>query len=111
MVNAPALAQCPGNPNPTCTAREWSTVAYLNYRLSPMDNISWRAEYFNDITGQRTGFKTSYFNYAMGWQHWFMPTITIRPEVAFYNSLKTPAFSNGTQSHATIFSADLIWHY
>jgi hypothetical protein len=47
----------------------------------------------------------------MGWQHWFMPTITIRPEVAFYNSLKTPALSNGTQSHATIFSADLIWHY
>ena len=32
QVNAPAMAQCPGNPNPTCTAREWSTVAYLNYR-------------------------------------------------------------------------------
>jgi hypothetical protein len=86
-------------------------LTYLNYKFSPQDNLSWRAEYFNDITGQRTGFATSYFNYAMGWQHWFTPTITIRPEVAFYNSLKTPAFSNGTQSHATIFSADLIWHY
>ena len=58
QVNAPAMAQCPGNPNPTCTAREWSTVAYLNYRLSPLDNISWRAEYFDDINGQRTGTKT-----------------------------------------------------
>ena len=68
------------------------------------------AEVFHDITGQSTGFKTSYFNYAMGSRHWFTPAITIRPEVAFYSSLKTPAFSNGTQSHATIFSADLIWH-
>ena len=111
LVNGPNPAQCTSSLNPTCTSREWSLLTYLNWKFSPQDNISWRAEYFNDITGQRTGFKTSYFNYAMGWQHWFMPTITIRPEVAFYNSLKTPAFSNGTQSHATIFSADLIWHY
>ncbi len=105
------VATCAGNLKPTCTSSEWSVLTYLNWKFSPVDNISWRAEYFNDITGQRTGFKTSYFNYAMGWQHWLTPTITIRPEVAFYNSLKTPAFSNGTQSHATIFSADLIWHY
>ena len=105
------VATCKGNIQPSCTSSEWSVLTYLNYKFSPQDNLSWRAEYFNDITGQRTGFATSYFNYAMGWQHWFTPTITIRPEVAFYNSLKTPAFSNGTQSHATIFSADLIWHY
>ncbi len=119
MVNAPALAQCPGNPNPTCTAREWSTVAYLNYKVSPMDNISWRAEYFDDINGQRTGTKTAYFNYAMGWQHWFSPTIEIRPEIAWYNSLNAPAFQTsapllggaGTKSHIAVFSADLLWHY
>jgi hypothetical protein len=105
------VATCAGNLKPNCTSSEWSILTYLNWKFSPVDNLSWRAEYFNDITGQRTGFKTSYFNYAMGWQHWLTPTITIRPEVAFYNSLKTPAFSNGTQSHATIFSADLIWHY
>jgi opacity protein-like surface antigen len=105
------VATCKGNIQPTCTSSEWSVLTYLNWKFSPLDNISWRAEYFNDITGQRTGFATSYFNYAMGWQHWFSPTVMIRPEVAFYNSLKTPAFSNGTQSHATIFSADLIWHY
>jgi opacity protein-like surface antigen len=119
MVNGPNLAQCPGNPNPTCTAREWSTVTYLNYKVTPMDNISWRAEYFDDINGQRTGAKTSYFNYAMGWQHWFSPTVEIRPEVAWYNSLNAPAFQTsapllggvGTKSHITVFSADLLWHY
>jgi opacity protein-like surface antigen len=119
MVNAPSLAQCPNNPNPTCEAREWTTLVYLNYKFSPMDNLSWRAEYFDDENGQRTGTKTSYFNYAMGWQHWFSPTVEIRPEIAWYNSLKAPAFevsqpmfgSIGTKSHVTIFSADLLWHF
>jgi CheY-like chemotaxis protein len=111
MLNGYNGAICQTDLNSHCTAREWSILTYLNWEFSPQDNLSWRAEYFNDITGQRTGFKTSYFNYAMGWQHWLTPTITVRPEVAFYNSLKTPAFENGTHSHATIFSADLIWHY
>ncbi len=119
MVNAPSLAQCPGNPNPTCTAREWSTVAYLNYEITPLDNISWRAEYFDDLNGQRTGTKTPYFNYAMGWQHWFSPTVEIRPEIAFYNALHAPAFETsapllggvGTKQHIAVFSADLLWHY
>ena len=119
MVNAPALAQCPGNTHPTCTAREWSTVTYLNYKFSPMDNLSWRAEYFDDINGQRTGTRTAFFNYAMGWQHWFSPTVEIRPEIAFYNSLNAPAFQVappllggvGTKSHIAIFSADLLWHF
>ncbi len=123
MVNGPNLAQCSNPLQATCTAREWSVVTYLNYKFTPLDNISWRMEYFNDITGQRTGIKTSYFNYALGWQHWFSPTVEVRPEVAFYNSLKAPAFEQnppllqtspttiGTKSHIAIMSADLIWHF
>ena len=67
------VATCKGNLQPSCTSSEWSVLTYLNYKFSPQDNLSWRAEYFNDITGQRTGFATCYFNYAMGWQHWFTP--------------------------------------
>lgn len=67
--------------------------------------------------------KTDYFNYAMGWQHWFSPTIEIRPEIAFYNLLKALAFqlnrpllqanasTIGTKSHITVFSADLLWRF
>jgi hypothetical protein len=55
----------------------------------------------------------------MGWQHWFSPTIEIRPEIAWYNSLNAPAFQTsapllggvGTKSHIAVFSADLLWHY
>ncbi len=123
MVNGPNPAQCPGDIQPSCTAREWSSVAYLNYKFSPLDNISWRAEYFDDIAGQRTGVKTAYFNYGVGWQHWFSPTVEIRPEIAFYNSLNAPAFQRnppllqtspmtiGQKSHIAIFATDLLWHF
>ena len=76
-----------------------------------MDNISWRVEYFDDQNGQRTGFKTTYFNYAIGWQHWFSPSVTFRPEVAWYNSLDTKAFDNGKSDRLTVFAADIIWHF
>ncbi len=88
-----------------------------------MDNISWRMEYVDDITGQRTGIKTAYFNYAVGWQHWLSPQVELRPEIAFYNSLNAPAFQQnppllqvspttiGTKSHLAVFSADMIWHF
>ena len=123
QVNGPNLAQCGSPLQLTCTARHWAMVTYLNWQFAPLDNISWRMEYFNDITGQRTGVKTSYLNYGVGLQHWFSPTVEVRPEVAFYNSLKAPAFEQnppllqtspttiGTKSHIAIFSADLIWHF
>jgi opacity protein-like surface antigen len=123
MVNGPNLAQCSNPLQASCTSREWSVVTYLNYKFSPMDNISWRMEYLDDITGQRTGVKTAYFNYAVGWQHWFSPNVEVRPEIAFYNSLNAPAFQQnapllqtspttiGTKSHIGIMSADVIWHF
>ena len=110
MRNPPLLAHC--NFGETdCTAKEWSTVAYLNYKFTPMDNISWRAELFDDINGQRTGFQTKYFNLAMGWQHWLSPSVTLRPEVAWYDALDAKAFDNGKKDTLTVFSADVIWHF
>jgi hypothetical protein len=110
MRNPPFEAVCPAG-RTDCTAKEWSTVAYLNYKLTPMDNISWRLEYFDDINGQRTGFKTAYFNYAIGWQHWFSPSVTFRPEIAWYDALEAKAFNNGTENKMTIVAADVIWHF
>jgi hypothetical protein len=46
----------------------------------PLDNISYRLEYFDDKEGQRTGVKTAYVETGIGWQHWFSPQIEIRPE-------------------------------
>jgi hypothetical protein len=56
--NAPNTAIC-SNPNVlTCTARSYATVMYLNYQFSPLDNIPFRPEFFDDMEGQRTTVKT-----------------------------------------------------
>jgi hypothetical protein len=118
--NAPNLAQC-SNPNVlTCTASVFTTVMYLNYQFSPLDNISFRPEFYDDMQGQRTGTKTRYVDFGIGWQHWFSPQVEIRPEVTYYRSLDAPAFNGNfnaspviapTKNYALIGAMDLIWHF
>lgn len=107
--NAPFQANC--RTGVECTAQQWSTLAYLNYRVNDNNNISLRAEWFDDMQGQRTGSQTRYANWALGWQHWFSPSILIRPEIATYNSLDRRVFDGGTKRSAFIASADLIFRF
>ena len=108
--NAPFEAICP-NGEIKCAAREWGYVAFLNYKFSPLDNLTLRGEIYDDVNGQRTGFATHYNEWAFGWQHWFSPQVEIRPEIAWYHSLDKPAFDNGNKHAITIFASDLIWHF
>jgi len=124
--NAPNLAVCASPTQLTCTARMFTMLAYLNYKFSPLDNISFRPEFYNDMNGQRTTVKTRYANFAVGWQHWFSPQVELRPELAYYHSLDAnafngnfnaaPGFAGGgvivpTKNYALIGSMDLIWHF
>lgn len=118
--NAPFFAQCSDPKALTCTARAFATVMYLNYQLSPLDNISFRPEFYDDMQGQRTGTKTRYIDFGIGWQHWFSPQVEIRPEVTYYRSLDAPAFNGNFNANpvippnrrdALIAAADLIWHF
>ncbi|HXW73077.1 MAG TPA: outer membrane beta-barrel protein [Methylocella sp.] len=108
--NAANEAFCPGTET-SCTAKEWTILFYLNYQFSPLDNLSLRGEFFDDINGWRTGFATAYNNWALGWQHWFSPQVEIRPEIAWYHALSAPAFDNGTKHSIAIVSGDVIWHF
>jgi hypothetical protein len=118
--NAPNGALC-DNPNVlSCTASEFSTVAYLNYKFTPLDNLSLRGEFFNDMQGQRTGVKTRYLEGALGWQHWLSPQIEMRPEITYYKSLDAPAFDGNfnvvpaiapSKSTALIGAMDVIMHF
>ncbi len=118
LANAPNFAQCSNPKALTCTAEVFATVMYLNYQFSPLDNISFRPEFYDDMQGQRTGTKTRYANFGIGWQHWFSPQVEIRPEVTYYRSLDAPAFNGNfnvglppTKNYALIGAADLIWHF
>ncbi len=123
--NAPNFAQC-NAALVSCTARVVAAVAYLNYKFSALDNISFRPEFYDDMAGQRTGVKTRYANFGVGWQHWFSPQLELRPEVVYYHSLDANAFNGNTdacpasanckaiapyRNFAWIASMDLILHF
>jgi hypothetical protein len=110
LVNPPLEAHCAAGET-QCTAKEWSLLGYVNYRLTPLDNVSFRGEFYNDENGQRTGSATRYVNFAVGEQHWFSPTVELRPEIAWYHSLDAAAFDNLTKHEVTIASMDLTWHF
>ena len=118
--NAPNFAQCSNPDAVTCTARVFTTVMYLNWHFALLDNLSFRAEFYNDMEGQRTGTKTRYVEFGLGWQHWFSPQIELRPEITYYNSLDADAFNGNfnaspvilpTRNYAVVGAADLIWHF
>ena len=116
--NSPFLAQCANSALLSCTAEVRAALTYVNYRVSALDNISYRLEYFDDMQGQRTGTKTAYLETGIGWQHWFSPQIEIRPEVSFYKSLNGFAFNGNSnlgvpanKNTAIIGAADIIIHF
>ena len=102
----------------TCTASYQTFLTYVNYRITPLDNISYRAEFVDDLQGQRTGTKTRYVETGIGWQHWFSPQIEFRPEVSYYKSLDAFAFNGNpnlgipfNKNYAIIALSDIIIHF
>ena len=115
--NAPDEAQCAPQ-RLTCTAMATGFVAYLNYKFSPLDNISFRPEFYDDMQGQRTGVATSYANFGIGWQHWLSPQIEFRPEVDFDYSLDKDAFNGDSlkgiapdRRYTVVGAMDAIVHF
>jgi hypothetical protein len=122
FFNTPGLAQCSNTNVLTCTARVYTSVMYVNYKATPLDNISLRMEYYHDEEGQRSGTATRYAEFGLGWQHWFSPQIELRPEVTYYRSFNAPAFNGNlnqgiipavafNRSWMAIGAMDIIWHF
>ena len=116
--NSPNLAHCASATVLRCRATAIGTVAYLNYSPEPLDNFSFRPEYYADQQGQRTGTPADYYEFSFGWQHWFSPQIEVRPEVGYYRAINgTPFNSNpthgvaGNKNYTVIGAGDLILHF
>jgi hypothetical protein len=117
-VNGPNLAHCANASVLRCRATGIGVTGYLNYSPDPLDNFSFRPEYYADDQGQRTGTPTDYYEFSFGWQHWFSPQIEMRPEVGYYRSVDGVAF-NGNPTHFvspnknyTVFAGgDVILHF
>lgn len=95
----------------TCYAPEWAIVNYVVKEFSTHDYLTIRNEYFNDIAGQRTGYKTQYSEHLIGWGHWIGSTILIRPELRFEHAYNSPAYNDGTKKSQLVFASDIIYHF
>jgi hypothetical protein len=116
--NAPGTAKCRNTTQLFCNTDTQTFLTYLNYQFSPLDNLSLRTEYFNDMTGQRTGVATSYADWAVGLQHWFSPQIEVRPEVTYYRSFQANAFNGNSnfgiapnRNWEVVAAGDIIVHF
>jgi hypothetical protein len=122
--NAPNFAQCSSPYVVTCTARVFTSLMYVNYRINGLNNLSFRGEFYNDMEGQRTGVKTRYVEFGVGWQHWLSPQVEFRPEVSYYRSLDANAFNGNfnavnptglpiapNRDYSVVAAMDMIWHF
>ncbi|MDQ2840859.1 MAG: porin [Acidobacteriota bacterium] len=104
-------AFCKNSTSLTCYAPEWAIVNYFERQFSKHDYMSIRNEYFDDIVGQRTGFKTRYSEHLIGWGHWIGTTVLFRPELRFDHSYDIPAFDNGKKYSQLMLAGDIIFFF
>jgi hypothetical protein len=101
----------------TCYSYEWALVNYINYQIGPRDTLTWRTDYMDDATGQRTGFKTRYCEFDLSFTHWAGDVIEVRPEVRFEHAREAQAYDNPTDTpdggrHSqAMFAMDAIFHF
>jgi hypothetical protein len=117
-----------------CTVNAFGVVTYINYSPEPLDNITFRPEFYDDPNGWRTGTSADYFlgpaygaggavkymEYTLSWQHWLSPQFEFRPEVSWWHSFRTPAYNTdaytgqsvgGPKYQMAMFAADAIIHF
>jgi hypothetical protein len=95
----------------TCFAPDTAVLNYINRQLSAKSYLSLRNEFFNDIVGQRTGFKTRYTEHAISWNHWIGTTVLLRPELRYEHAYDFPAYDGGTSKNQFMAAGDITWLY
>jgi hypothetical protein len=86
-------------------------VNYTEKQLSKHNYLSIRNEVFDDIRGQRTGFRTMYSEHAIGWGHWVGTTVLFRPELRYERSYDVAAYDNGTKKNQFMLAGDVIYFF
>jgi hypothetical protein len=104
-------AVCKNQNDLTCYAPEWASVYYLTREINKKDALIFRTEYFDDMVGQRTGFKNRYSSSAVSWNHWIGSTIVFRPELRYDIAFDTPAYNSGLKRQQLMLAGDVIWFY
>lgn len=104
-------AWCQSPTQVTCYAPEWTILNYTNRQFGKKDFISFRNEYFDDIRGQRTGYRDRYVETGISWNHWLGSTVVFRPELRWEHAFDNPAYDGGNRHSQFMFAGDVIWFY
>lgn len=114
---APGGAFCSSPTALTCTSYSWAFLNYVNYKIGSRDIVSFRSDFLDDAKGERTGFKTRYYEFGLGYGHWIGDAIQLRPEIRFEHSIDTDAYDNPTsligagKRSQFMFAMDAIFHF
>jgi hypothetical protein len=81
-----------------CYSYEWAAVNYINYTYTAHDIFTWRTDFLNDARGQRTGCKSRYAEFDLGYTHWVGDALELRPELRFDHALDAEAYDNSTHT-------------
>ena len=82
---------------------------YLNCQFAPLDNLSFRGEFYNDMEASaRRRPRRDYVDFGVGWQHWLSPQVELRPEITFYSSLDADAFNGNSNASPVILPTETM---
>jgi hypothetical protein len=70
-----------------------------------------RTEYFDDLKGQRTGYKTPYSSSLISWNHWVGTTLVFRPELGYDHAFDATPYDTGTRRSQLMLAADVLLFY
>jgi hypothetical protein len=94
-------------------SNEIAAVNYTEFRAGHWDYFTIRNEFFADLDGQRTGYKTQYSTHTIGWCHYInqTPDVQFRPEISYDRSYNVPAFNDGTRKNQFLLAADILFRF
>ena len=93
----------------TGTATWFGVINYLTYQATPQLSGTTRLEFFDDIDGNRTGFKGLYTALTAGLNFQPRKDIILRPEIRYDNNSKSRPFEGKRGLFTATFDVVLRW--
>jgi len=91
------------------TATWFGVVQYLTYALGPRVSTTGRLEFFDDVQGQRTGFKGLYSSLTAGLAFKPRPWLSLRPELRYDRNGESRPFEGRHDLFVATFDVVLRW--
>ncbi|HUR55593.1 MAG TPA: outer membrane beta-barrel protein, partial [Gemmataceae bacterium] len=90
-------------------AKWYHFVNYLTYKFDDKWSTTGRVEFFDDVDGNRTGFKGFYNSYTLGVTWKPCDAIMIRPEVRYDRCLNNTPFDGQKDFFGGMINAIFLW--